>query len=116
MNQKVPITFTHEKNTPLPELIEEFKEFIAANTPSNLYDENETNTPLQMDPLSLVGRYVYHRFIDTSNSDEEHWYEGFILGYNATTRLHEIAYVEEEENFYFNLIDDLVAGDLKFND
>ena len=73
MNQKVPITFTHLRGKkPLPELIKEFKEFIAANTPSNLYDENETNTPLQMDPLSLVGRHVYHRFIDTSNSDEEH--------------------------------------------
>lgn len=55
--------------------------------------------------------------MDESNSDDsEHWYEGFILGYNATTRLHEIAYVEEDDNFRYNLIDDLVAGDLKFDD
>ena len=120
MNQKVPITFTHlRKKRPLPELIKEVKEFIAANPP-NKYDGNEVETPLNMDPFSLVGRHVYHRFIDestsTSTSGSEQWYEGFILGYNATTRLHEIAYVEEEENFHYNLIDDLVAGDLKFND
>ena len=98
MNQKVPITFTHlRKKRPLPELIKEVKEFIAANPP-NKYDGNEVDTPLNMDPFSLVGRHVYHRFIDestsTSTSGSEQWYEGFILGYNATTRLHEIAYVE----------------------
>ena len=117
MNQKVPITFTHlRKKRPLPELIKEVKEFIAANTLSNFNDANEIDTPLHMDPLSLVGRHIYHRFIDESNSGSEDWYEGFILSYNATTRLHEIAYVEEDNNFHYNLIDDLVAGDLKFND
>ena len=115
MNQKVPITFTHlRKKRPLPELIREVKEFIASS------DVHDIDAPLALhehtDPFSLVGRRVYHRFIDESNSDSEDWYEGFILGYNATTKLHEIAYVEEEDNFHFNLMDDLVAGDLKFDD
>ena len=44
------------------------------------------------------------------------WYEGFILGYDAATRLHEIAYVEKDDNFHYNLVDDFVSEDLKFDD
>ncbi len=105
-----------EKKT---QLIKEVKEFIAANP---VMMKRKLIHLYTSDPFSLVGRHVYHRFIDESTSssgsdiDLEQWYEGFFLGYNATTRLHEIAYVEEEENFNYNLIDDLAAGDLKFND
>ena len=113
--RKKVVNQTHlRKKRPLPELIREVKEFIASS------DVHDIDAPLALhehtDPFSLVGRRVYHRFIDESNSDSEDWYERFILGYNATTKLHEIAYVEEEDNFHFNLMDDLVAGDLKFDD
>ena len=63
-----------------------------------------------LDPLSLVGRRVLHKFIDEQS--QEKWYEGFILGYNPTTKMHEVAYVEEE-TFHFNLTDDICDGDLK---
>ena len=45
-------------------------------------------TPIHMDPFSLVGRDVLHRFVDesTSSSGSEQWYEGFILSYYKTTR------------------------------
>ena len=109
LNQKVLIVFTRLKTKRLlSELIKEVKEFIAADMPNeNIVDD----TP---DPFSLVGRHVYHRFINDSNTDT--WYEGFILGYDAATRLHGIAYVEEDYNFHYNLVDDLVSGDLNFDD
>ena len=112
LNQKVPIIFTHlKKKRPLSTLAEEFKEFINANTPS---DHTNVVEEMAVDPFSLVGRHVYHRFTDESSNEK--WYEGYILGYNASTRLHEIAYVEEEDKFHYDLMDDLLAGDLKFNE
>ncbi len=88
----------------LSELIEEVEEFIAADMPNDdIVDDR--GTP---DPFSLVGRH------DDSNTDT--WYEGFILGYDAATRLHEIAYVEKDDNFHYNLVDDFVSEDLKFDD
>ena len=38
-----------------------------------------------------------------------------IVGYNAATRMHELAYVEEE-NFFYDLTDDLHDGDIVFFD
>ena len=107
LNQKIPITFTHlRKKRPLPELIREVKEFIAVNCDDS---GRVVDSP---DPLSLVGRHIHHRFIDESGLED--WYEGFILGYNTTTKLHEVAYVVEEENFHYNLLQDMADGDLKF--
>ena len=61
-----------------------------------------------------MGRHISHKFID-EDSQEEVWYEGYIVGYNAATRMHELAYVEEEI-FFYDLTDDLHDGDIVFFD
>jgi len=47
-------------------------------------------------------------------SGKEHWYEGYILNYIPESNQHAIAYVEEEETYYFDLSEDIKGGDLKF--
>lgn len=34
------------------------------------------------------------------------------MSYNVRTNLHEIAYEEEEEHYFFNLLEDISNGDL----
>ena len=46
---------------------------------------------------------------------EEKWYAGHVIGYNAVTRLHEVAYDGEEENCFFNLSEDFSNGDIILN-
>ncbi len=81
----------------MKDLIKEFKEIIISNA-----DDDASETNLDSDPLSLVGSHISHKFVD-EHSGEETWYEGFILGYNTATKMHEVAYVEEVNSCYFNL-------------
>ena len=39
---------------------------------------------------------------------------GFVVAYNRTTSLHEVEYEDEDEHCHFKLMEDLLAGDLKF--
>ena len=59
-------------------------------------------------PESLVGKKVLHKF---QVEGEEKWYNGYVVSYNAVTHLHEVAY-DEEEYYYFNLLEDISQGDL----
>ena len=95
--------------------IDEFKDIISNNPCSqsgtaSIGEEHSSG----YDPLGLVGRHISHKFID-EDSQEEVWYEGYIVGYNAATRMHELAYIEEE-NFFYDLTDDLHDGDIVFFD
>ena len=64
-------------------------------------------------PESLVGKKVLHKF---QVEGEEKWYNGYVVSYNAVTHLHEVAYDEEEEYYYFNLLEGIIQGDLIIND
>ena len=102
LNQKVPITFTRsKKKRPVTELINEVKAFIASAPSINGSQVKDSLVPVHntLDPWSLVGRHVYHRFIDSESSEK--WYEGYVLAYNPVLKVHEIAYVEEENHFFF---------------
>lgn len=44
---------------------------------------------------------------------ENKWFNGFVVGYNLETNLHEVAYEEEDEHCYFNLLEDLIVDDLR---
>ena len=70
---------------------------------STFIDEN-SDIPA---PESLVGKRVLHKF---EVEGQEKWFSGYVTSYNAQTHLHEVSY--EEENFFFNLIEDISVGDL----
>ena len=65
------------------------------------------------DPASLVGRRICHKF---TVDGEDEWYNGYVISYNALTHLHEIMYDGEEEQCYFNLLEDISQGDLSIID
>ena len=44
------------------------------------------------------------------------WFAGCVVGYNAVTHLHEIAYEQESEHSYFNLLEDITQGNIVFTD
>ena len=58
---------------------------------------------------SLVGKRILHRF---ETDGEEQWYSGVVVSYNAVNKLFEIAYDDEEDHCFFNLLQDLAQGDL----
>ena len=62
-------------------------------------------------PHLLVGRQVRHLFIESDGA--ERWYTGTVLSMDKH-RLFHISYDEEdhEDIFCFNLLEDLVVGDL----
>ena len=59
----------------------------------------------------MVGKEIKHKFKD-EDTGEERWYNGTIIDCNPFTKLHEVSYHGEEENCFFDLIQDLIAGDL----
>lgn len=108
LKQKVKIPFTHNrKQRQLSDIIRELSDFIAMNS-GDSHQGSEIHTP-----ESLVGRKVLHKF---QVEGEEKWYNGYVVSYNAVTHLHEVAYDEEEEYYYFNLLEDISQGGLIIND
>ena len=108
LKQKVKIPFTHNRRQrQLTDIIRELSDFIAMNS-GDSHPDSEIHAP-----ESLVGKKVLHKF---EVEGEEKWYTGYVVSYNAVTHLHEVAYEEEEENFHFNLLEDISQGDLIIND
>ena len=62
------------------------------------------------DPSSLVGHKVNHRFED--DSGELNWYEGAVVGYDRETLEFTVVYNDDDEEFRFNLIEDIEHSDL----
>lgn len=102
LGQDIRIVFSHaRKQRPLHELVKELSEYIDKNT---LYSE------YIQDPSILVGKSIQHRF---ETDDSTVWYNGFVVGYIPSSKTHEIKYEGEEEHCKFDLILDLLNGDLK---
>ena len=95
--QKTSIVFTSNgRKRSLSVLIEEVKKLIA--------DSN-----INCDPNSLVGKTIMHKFL--VDNEKEEWFSGFVLDYDGET--HHIKYEDSSEIFNFNLIEDLMNGDLR---
>ena len=63
-------------------------------------------------PQLLVGQRIQHRF-EEQGSEELAWYDGLVLRMlDATSKEYEVIYDDEEDVCCFQLLDDLVAGDL----
>ena len=78
--------------------------------------ENELSTFLDSEnssicnPECLVNKHILHRF---EYEGKLTWYSGYVLSYNHVTDLHELSYDSEEDHCHFNLMEDLINGDLK---
>ena len=62
---------------------------------------------------SLVRKMVLHRF---EINGKEQWFSGVVVSYNAVSKLHEIAYDDEDDHCFLNLLEDIAQGDLIVND
>lgn len=88
--------------------MKELIEFIAANPQPT----QPSDVQADLDPFSLVGKEILHKF--TLESGEDRWFSGAIVGYNAAAKTYEIVYDGETEHQHFDLTDDILEGDLKF--
>ncbi len=102
LNQNIRIVLSHaRRQRPLRDVIEELCIFISQNTP--FFD-------ILQNPKGIVGSQIKHRFVIDS---ETKWFTGKIIRYDASTKIHEVAYNQEEEHCYFNLSIDIANGDLE---
>ena len=100
--ERINIPFTAKgKQRPISDIIREFSAHLQCEAASSVVHSTHSYTS-----ESLVGRRVLHRF---EVGNEESWFSGFIVSYNTGAHLHEIAYDDEEEHCFFNL---LTKGDL----
>ena len=98
LKQGICITFTQSRRQrPLEEIVKNLSDFIAENPP---------DIP---DAASLVGRRIHV----TNLSWLKHIRNSGTMGYDVTTKLHEVIYDGEEDHCYFDLTQDLITGDLK---
>ena len=105
LGQKINVPFScKRKQRSLSDIVKEFSAHLndvpAASSSTSIRDYSSE---------SLVGQTVLHKF-EVDGQDQ--WFTGFIVSYNARTNLHEIAYEEEEEHCFFNLLEDISNGDL----
>ena len=98
------IKFSHAGTPrPLNDIVKEISDYI---------DQNPCEySPFIKNPGKLVGRQVNHRFELQNQSFQ--WFTGTVLDYDAITKMHTVLYEGEDDNCYFNLIQDLLTGDLK---
>ena len=104
LNEKVPITFTCSgKQKSISYITKELSDYI---------DEKTSNSEYHVflrDPRVLVGRKIEHKFNDEC---QMMWYTGTVVDYCSTSKTHEILYDDEDEKYNFDLIIDLINGDL----
>lgn len=102
LGQKINIPFTCKgKQRSLVVITEEFLQ--------HLQNEGACSTSCSYSAQYLVGKTVLHKFL--VNKDEK-WFRGYIVNYSADTNEHEISYEDEDEHYFFNLLEDISLGDL----
>ena len=57
-------------------------------------------------------KHISHKF-ELEDTNDIKWYNSMEVDYDKYTKGHEILYDEEEESCFFDLILDLLNGDLK---
>ena len=74
LKQSIRIPFSAaRKSWPVNEIFEELEHFI-------------DNNPLpDIDPLSMVGRHIRHKFVAEGDTE---WYDGIILDYDSSEKKH----------------------------
>ena len=103
--ETIKLNFTKAgKKIPLAELVDQYKCLIEKNPISDKADYTG--------PKDLVGKDIWYRFFDCDSKDYS-WFRGFVLAYDEESDKFEIAYEDEEEHCFFNLLVDYSVGDLK---
>ena len=96
-NIRIPLS-QNQKQRPVSDIQEDLMDYIVKN-------------PLPIvQPDSLVGKRIKHRF--EIGEDSDYWYSGTIINYDPVTHLHEVTYDGEEDHQFFELIVDIIIGDL----
>lgn len=104
LGQPIHITFSHcGRQKSIDSIVQELADFIDLNP----YEYAE----YLQDPSSLVGKRVTHRFELPNYSMK--WYEGTVLQFDKDTQQHTLVYEDDDEQYTFNLVIDLLSGDLK---
>ena len=104
--QTVPIVFTtNRKQRPITDIVKELCDFIDKTTfPTECAKFIE-------DPINLVGERIKHKFKDEDSGDLV-WYHGTVIGYSNEEKTHCITYEGDDEQYYYDIILDLLIGDL----
>ena len=104
--QTVPIVFTnHCKQQRVQDIAKELCDFLDQNAVPTGFECFVKNL------TSLVGRNVKHRFLDeTANTLT--WYTGTVVEYSCQDKTHCLKYDGESEYCHFDLIIDMILGDL----
>ena len=64
-----------------------------------------------MGPTEFIGKRVQYKF-ENEDTREPEWYTGSIVGYNSATKLFELSYDGEVDTCNFDVILDIILGDL----
>ena len=106
LKQNIRIVFTHSgKHHPLKDIIQELASFI----------DNSSSSLKIIDPLTLIGKRVNHKF-ELEDTHLEKWYSGIVVDYDPVSKLHTIQYDGEEDQCKFDVIIDIILGDLVVTD
>ena len=97
--QKINVPFSSRgRKKLLSDIIKEFSDEVLCSSSSTIYSSQ-----------SLVGQIIYHKF---EVEDGEKWFKGLVISFDDKTEMHEVAYDEEEDHYFFNLLEDISQGDL----
>ena len=75
------------------------------------------NNPLEyseyfQDPCTLAGKHVRHKFLDADMNTFQ-WYDGTIVKYDPLEKKHKVKYKNETDQYKFDVILDMLSGDLE---
>ena len=105
LGQNVKMYFTKSgKTVPLLQLISEFKDILESNPLPSSFSTHATP--------QLVGKKISHRFYNKKKK-EYIWYSGLVMNYDDERNEYEVAYADEEQHSFFNILIDYATGDLK---
>ena len=106
LKRKIIIPFTHSRSQrPVDVIVQELADYIDTSDLPLIVASTAS------EPTSLIGKRVEHKF-EHEDTREAEWYCGSIVGYDPSTKLFEIAYDGEEDSCNFDIILDLILGDL----
>lgn len=102
-NIHIPFTQSR-KQRPVSDILNDLESFI-------------DNNPLEysayfQDPGTMVGKRIRHKFLDADTNTFQ-WYDGTILEYDPLEKKHEVKYENETDQYKFDLILDILSGDLE---
>jgi len=105
LKRNIKIAFSHSRRQrPVDIIVQELGDYIERNLPPSV-------SSLVSEPRSVIGKGVKYKF-QHEDTQEIQWYFGRIVNYDSTTKFFEIAYNEEEETCHFDIVLDLILGDI----